>query len=490
MHSLAQSIPLSWDACSDSSAGDVVILLPQRAALLRFRPYHPSWPAKGTLLMQNPKTLAEPQDASSTANIGDTSDVDPAVKSLIERSIAAWSSLHYTGNDREVMINISAHLLRCKKTLDDVLASGKTWFFQEKKSFMKQTLFSRWDSSQLDTYILIPVVPGFVNKDDYLFISHYWNTREHPDPDGEDCRLLQDFLWKFPSFQPRLWVLFEVAVLILCHRNTQLPSNQESAQFISDVFLMVYKDVRSVVRERGYKCTNESDADIVIGWSLSFSGRSSPHVAERRRILDLVDSFTSNFSYYGAVKVDFDLANGTITSGGVTHKVTPMPHLKSGAGFIVRFAEFILADQRVYHNEVLLERQWREFDKRLWAFGPTHPTTVIALCHVQVALHIDGKHEESEAAHMRMVDLKRAAMKILLAENNYKKAEEMQRAIVDLFKEIYGVKNKYTLASMGVLGNLLIKKEEELDEAESLLRETLKYCDTVLGPSIDLPRAF
>ncbi|EGE09050.1 hypothetical protein TEQG_08079 [Trichophyton equinum CBS 127.97] len=117
----------------------------------------------------------------------------------------------------------------------------------------------------------------------------------------------------------------------------------------------------------------------------------------------------------------------------------------------------------------------------MWAFGPTHPTTVVALCYVQVMLHREGKREESEDAHTRMIELKSATMKILLAQNNYKEAEEMQRVIVDLFKEIYGVEHKYTVTSMAPLANLLIKKEE-LDEAESLLRKTVKYIDIVIGP--------
>lgn len=47
----------------------------------------------------------------------------------------------------------------------------------------------KWEPDRLEEYILLPVTPGFVNKQDCFFVSHYWRTPEHPDPNGEDFRL-------------------------------------------------------------------------------------------------------------------------------------------------------------------------------------------------------------------------------------------------------------------------------------------------------------
>ena len=47
------------------------------------------------------------------------------------------------------------------------------WVFQLKSSFMGQSRFMQWDESQLDDYVLIPVVARFVNKADFVFISRF-----------------------------------------------------------------------------------------------------------------------------------------------------------------------------------------------------------------------------------------------------------------------------------------------------------------------------
>jgi hypothetical protein len=66
---------------------------------------------------------------------------------------------------------------------------------------MRQNLFMKWDPDCLDDYILLPIEYGFVNKRDCFFISHYWRTPKHPDPEGEDFRLirgdLDDVEWAY-----------------------------------------------------------------------------------------------------------------------------------------------------------------------------------------------------------------------------------------------------------------------------------------------------
>jgi hypothetical protein len=59
----------------------------------------------------------------------------------------------------------------------------------------------KWDPTALDEYILLPVHYGFVNNQDCFFVSHYWHTKEHPDPEGTDMQLFRTDLelvdWRY-----------------------------------------------------------------------------------------------------------------------------------------------------------------------------------------------------------------------------------------------------------------------------------------------------
>ena len=79
--------------------------------------------------------------------------------------------------------------LRNLTSLEALLENGQFWFFQRKECFIRQKLLMKWDPDRLDTYILLPVHYGFVNNQDCFFVSHYWRTREHPDPNGQDMGL-------------------------------------------------------------------------------------------------------------------------------------------------------------------------------------------------------------------------------------------------------------------------------------------------------------
>jgi hypothetical protein len=43
---------------------------------------------------------------------------------------------------------------------------------------------AKWSQNDLDDYILIPAAEGFVLQQSCLFVSHFWRTKDHPDPDG------------------------------------------------------------------------------------------------------------------------------------------------------------------------------------------------------------------------------------------------------------------------------------------------------------------
>lgn len=54
---------------------------------------------------------------------------------------------------------------------------------------MSQERMEKWSRDKLDDYVLLPALPGFVTRKECFFISRFWHTRDHPDPDGEYLRL-------------------------------------------------------------------------------------------------------------------------------------------------------------------------------------------------------------------------------------------------------------------------------------------------------------
>lgn len=118
-------------------------------------------------------------------------------KSLVERSITAWNTLTYVGDSqiKDYKYTMLSSELRSFNSIDDLFQSSfMFYFFQRRESFLKQNRFLKWDLSRLDEYILLPVDDGFVNKKDCFFVSHYWRSREEPDPRGEDFRLVREDL--------------------------------------------------------------------------------------------------------------------------------------------------------------------------------------------------------------------------------------------------------------------------------------------------------
>jgi hypothetical protein len=302
-----------------------------------------------------------------------------AFQSLINRSIAAWQTINYVGpergeEERMAVININAQRLRSFHSLEEVLKRRGYWFFQLRESFMQQKEFLKWDPTRLDEYILLPVYYGFVNKRDCFFVSHYWLTREHPDPHALDLvQIRQDlkdqewlyvwvdwtcvpqlprtelqqeyfnrmlryihmlvrdcgFEWRFPAFEPRGWILYEVAEYVLNHKS--FTWTDDNRPFIQHVLQMLKDGVRPVVEEHGYRCAEQGDLNLVIGWLeltvLLF--KLLPDVNARREICDRL-----NEPYVGTVTVYdtgicIDKANGVISYQGKTYRFTPVFHLTS-----------------------------------------------------------------------------------------------------------------------------------------------------------------
>lgn len=299
-----------------------------------------------------------------------------AFQSLIERSIAAWHSLNHFVDD--TTFDMNANSLRSHSSLESVMKGSPFtyWFFQRRESFMNQPVLMKWDPNRLDEYVLIPVARGFANKRDCFFVSHYWRTPHHPDPDAVDLTLLRQdletqewsyiwvdwtcmpqvprsevqktffkrglsqipmllrdcgFSWRFPTFEPRAWILYEIAAWVFDHKD--FTWTDDNRPFIHHAFEMLTSGVRSVIDKYGYKCTNESDLDIVTGWLeihvlLCQIFDSEDDVHSRRELHDEINrkEVGEFLGYLDWGTITVDKVNGIISYLGRTVRFTPLFH--------------------------------------------------------------------------------------------------------------------------------------------------------------------
>ena len=305
-------------------------------------------------------------------------------RSLVERSIEAWKQSKST-RGRTRAITKHSQLLRGLDTLDDFLNFGdhQYWFFQLREAFMRQKAFEKWSPDRLDDYVLLPIEAGFANENDCLFLSHYWHLPEHPDDQGADLgsiqqllsggfwsqityfwvdftclpqrpnlqekrpgpqqkyftrvlksirRLVSDctFTWHFPQFRPRLWVLFEAAEFT-GNRSQPIPRS-DMEPFMRHLREMKGYGVRYVLNRYGYRCTNQSDLVLVVGWLeiLLILSRLVPSIRTRRAILDAVDNYTVRTCYHEQSGIAVDKSKGFITMDERTYEFTPVPFDATG----------------------------------------------------------------------------------------------------------------------------------------------------------------
>jgi hypothetical protein len=302
----------------------------------------------------------------------DASEYAP-FRSLVERSITAWNSLNYVGTigDKAGVFRRHTETLRRLDSVDTLLGTGvhQFWFFQLRESFFRQNGMTKWHPGRLDEYILLPIDYGFVNNRDCFFVSHYWHTREHPDPDGRDLHLfrgdlvqqewsyiwvdwtcmpqaprsqvqqgyfqrmlrfipalLRDcaFEWRFPAFEPRAWILFEVAEFVLTHEKHAVTADIKP--FVAHTIEMLKEGVRPIISKHRYACTNGSDLDFVIGWLelLVIVATIVPKITDRQQVLDWVDKSFVGRCQCAELGIDIDKAVGVVSHNGKTYQFTPV----------------------------------------------------------------------------------------------------------------------------------------------------------------------
>ncbi|KIW91209.1 uncharacterized protein Z519_08105 [Cladophialophora bantiana CBS 173.52] len=333
-------------------------------------------PLNAELTPQPPVHIPPHHADTSKVNLGRISThapLDHSFQSLINRSIEILPRGGARAA-RQAVVKQTA-FLKSLKSLDELLTAKENpvWFFQHRESFMQQTTLQRWDPNSLERYVLLPIDGGFANSEDCIFISHYWRTKSHPDPDGEDLRQLQQllndgfwskstFLWvdwtclpqwertapqqqyfsrvlpsiprlvrdcafvaQFPEFRPRLWVLFEVAAFTFNRAEAVgLPCTDPFEKHLRQ---MRRDGVRLVLDRYRYNCTNKGDREWVIPWLeiLLALRKTVPSIHTRRQILNSIDNSAVRSCVHQEAGVKIDKERGFLEANGTTYQFNPLP---------------------------------------------------------------------------------------------------------------------------------------------------------------------
>lgn len=120
-----------------------------------------------------------------------TSSSDKAWASLVHRSQEAQDAIQAAG---PASIKILREWTGLDEFMDQAPKTLMFWFFQRREAFLSQTTMQKWSRDRLDDYVLLPASPGYVLRTYCFFVSHFWQTRDDPDPDGTYLRLVQDNL--------------------------------------------------------------------------------------------------------------------------------------------------------------------------------------------------------------------------------------------------------------------------------------------------------
>jgi hypothetical protein len=305
-----------------------------------------------------------------------------AWSSLVRRSIAAWDDL--------ATIEVTPHknlprsmLERCHSLDDFLLQAGDVfmiWFFQRRSAFMSQKRMKKWSRDDLDDYVLLPASPGFVTRLDCFFVSHFWRTQNNPDPDGEYLRLHQaelesqtwsyiwvdwtcmpqsprspqeqgyfhrglqtmsglirncGFMYFYPPFEPRLWILYEIAEFRLTSSGG-IAITSDIEPFLKHIDEMIEKGVQTTLAKYNYRCSYDRDRQYLTSWlELLVLLQTHFDIDGIRAIMDQMTWLPTvrTLIYYPVVELK--RYEGTLVVNGEMHTFTPFPQWVSAKDSIL-----------------------------------------------------------------------------------------------------------------------------------------------------------
>ncbi|KAI0490447.1 hypothetical protein F4859DRAFT_458046 [Xylaria cf. heliscus] len=293
----------------------------------------------------------------------------PPFLSLVRRSIEAWEPFSLATQ------TLATSSLRSYSKLEDLLCGGPLmfWFFQRREAFLSQERMAKWTADRLDDYVLLPALNGYVRRRECFFVSHYWHTKDDPDPNGTYLRLHQEqlrpqswlyiwvdwtcipqeprsqqekvyflrslntmsgiirncgFTWFYPPFEPRLWILYEIAEYELTC-DGELEATPDTKEFKAHVKEMVRIGVRPTLDKHGYSCSYDRDKEYLTSWLeiLVLLTRLNVDIGDVRRILDDITWHRPRRITYKTIMgvILLGLYEGTLEFCGEHYTFSPLP---------------------------------------------------------------------------------------------------------------------------------------------------------------------
>ncbi len=325
--------------------------------------------------------MSSSEQASTAA-----SSAEIAWQSLVKRSAQAWEPQWeiIESEDKAGKADCKYHLERCSdlKAFLREMTTGMApifWFFQKRDWFLAQNSLTKWNPNDLDQYVLFPA-GRYVTKEACLFMSHFWHTKNHPDPARRDLQLVQaqnaepdwSYIWVdytcmpqepresledalflltlqtipsivgncsltyfYPPFEPRLWILSEVAMTTLTSRGGRdRPATNDMSTFFNHVEEMVQTSVASVLGKYSYRCSHTLDRAFLTSWLefLVILARLNLNILTLRNIMEQLSQlpYTEHVELLlnSGVVVKIKRFGGTFSYGGASYSFTPFPRCK------------------------------------------------------------------------------------------------------------------------------------------------------------------
>lgn len=298
--------------------------------------------------------------------------------SLVHRSIEARKEIRTQNVPK--LLDILEHWTTLDEFLEESPKTVLFWFFQRRDAFLSQKTMQRWSRDRLDDYVLLPATPGFVLRTNCFFASHFWQTKDNPDPDGKHLRLLQNelqpqswsyiwvdwtcipqhprserenayflrslqtmpaiirnsgFIWYYPPFEARLWILFEMAEYLLTAEGGW-PVTPDNKEFVDHIKEMLEVGVSPVLEKHGYKCSYDRDKEFLTSWleALVLLRRLRIDINSIRSLMDTLTWYPTlqvTVLHTPAGVIEFCRYEGTLELNGNRHKFTPFPRWVSSA---------------------------------------------------------------------------------------------------------------------------------------------------------------
>ncbi|KAF7195878.1 hypothetical protein HII31_02758 [Pseudocercospora fuligena] len=257
------------------------------------------------------------------------------------------------------------------------------WFFQRRSAFLNQKVLPRWNRDRLHDYVLLPASNGFVTRRECFFVSHFWRSSDDPDPDGEFLRRFQKalrserwsyiwvdwtcvpqaprsylearyfvrsletvgglirnctFIWFYPPFEPRLWILYEIAEYFLTCEGPE-PPQDDIREFYQHIGEMKVRSVDYVLSKYGYRCKNDLDRRFLTTRLelLILMDKLNFDTSWKRLVFDDLTWHTTTSRLAIALDglLEIDKFEGTFDYAGQVWNFTPFPRWNSLFGTTV-----------------------------------------------------------------------------------------------------------------------------------------------------------